>query len=198
MTNLILGLVTFIGIHLLPTVPSMRATVRSRLGVTPYMIAFSLLSLLSFYLIVIGYGEARGLGRANPQIWQPPSWGRHVAMTLMWPAMILLVAAQVLSRIRDRVRHPMLLGIKLWALAHLFVRGDLASLLLFGSMLAYAVYDLISVKRRGALGPLGARTGQLRGDAIAIVGGTVLYLAFLFGLHGWLIGVNILQLRSAP
>lgn len=198
MTTLLLGLAIFIGIHLLPTVPSARESIRSRLGVTPYMIVFSGLSLLSFYLIVIGYGEARGLARANPQLWLPPAWGRHVTYALMLPAMILLVAAQVPSRIRDSVRHPMLIGVMLWALGHLFVRGDLASLLLFGSLLGYVVYDYASVKSRGALGPLGARLGQPRGDVIAVVGGTALYFSFLFGLHGWLIGVSILQVRFAP
>lgn len=198
MTTLILGLAVFIGSHLVPTVPSVRDDLRSRFGVTPYMILFSLVSIVGFALIVIGYGEARGLARANPQLWVPPSWGRHVTYALMLPAMILVVAAQIPSRIRDAVRHPMLLSIKLWALAHLFVRGDLASLLLFGSLLAYAVYDRISVKTRAALGPLGARTGTARNDAIVVAVGLALYLAMLFGLHGWLIGVNILQVRFAP
>ena len=198
MTTLIIGLAVFIGIHLVPTVPSFRDRLRSRLGATPYLILFSVLSLASFALIVIGYGEARGLARANPQLWVPPPWGRHATTALMLPALIPLVAAQVPSRIRDAVRHPMLLGIKLWALGHLFVRGDLASFLLFGSLLAYAIYDRISVKQRGALGPLGTRPGHTRGDVIAVVVGTGLYVAFLFGLHSWLIGVNILQVRFAP
>ena len=198
MTTLILGLAIFIGSHLVPTVPNLRDSLRSRLGAMPYMALFSLVSLIGLVLMVMGYGEARGLARANPQLWVPPSWGRHVTYALMLPAMILIVAAQVPSRTRDAARHPMLLSIMLWALGHLFVRGDLASLMLFGSLFAYAVYDRISVKHRNALGPLGTRVGTARGDVIVLVVGIGLYVAFVFGLHGWLIGVNILNVRFAP
>jgi uncharacterized membrane protein len=86
----------------------------------------------------------------------------------------------------------MLVAIKLWALSHLIVNGDLASLILFGSFLAYAVYDRISVKRRGALGPLGAKTGGIAGDLTVVVAGVALYAFMLHMGHGWLIGVPLL------
>ena len=198
MTKLIVGLAFFIGIHLVPTVPSLREGLRARFGANGYKLMFTVVSLLSFVLLIWGYGEARGLGRGNPQLWQPPSWGRHVTMALMLPAMICADASNVLSHTRDLVRHPLLVATMLWALGHLFVRGDLASVVLFGSLLAYAIYDRMSVRTRGALGPLGDRKGRPLGDAIAIGGGIALYVAFLFGLHGWLIGVNILNVRFAP
>ena len=90
-------------------------------------------------------------------------------MLLMLPALVLLVAAYVPSRIRTAVRHPMLASVKLWAFAHLLTNGDLASVLLFGSFLAYGVYDRISVRHRVALGPLGTASGGMAQDAIAIV-----------------------------
>jgi uncharacterized membrane protein len=199
MTILILGLVAFIGIHLIPTVPALRDTLRQRFGANGYKILFSVLSFATFMLLVWGYGEARLLPAAsNPQLWVPPSWGRHVTMLLMLPAMICLVASNVPSRVRDVVRHPLLVATKLWALGHLFVRGDLASLILFGSLLAYAIYDRISVKKRAALGasvfgPLGNRKGQTMGDVVAIGGGIALYVAFVLWLHAWFIGVPILR-----
>ncbi len=199
MTTLIAGLVTFIGIHLVPTVPSLRDSLRERFGANGYKILFSVLSFATFMLIVWGYGEARRLPAAvNPQLWVPPTWGRHVTYLLMLPAMICLVASNVPSRVRDLVKHPLLLATKLWALGHLFVRGDLVSLILFGSLLAYAVYDRISVKKRAAQGaqvsgPLGDRKGQLMGDVVVIGGGVALYLAFVFWLHAWFIGVAIVR-----
>lgn len=193
MTTLLLGLLVFHGIHLMPTGPGLRQSMRERFGASTYLIVFSLLSLVGLVLIAMGYGEMRGLARANPQLWIPPNWTKHIALTLMLPAMILLVAAYVPSRIRTAVGHPMLASIKLWALAHLLVRGDLASLLLFGSFLAYGVYDRISVKRRVALGPLGAKTGTAQGDIIVLVVGIAAYAFMLLWGHGALIGVKLIR-----
>jgi uncharacterized membrane protein len=194
MTQLILGLATFIAIHLIPTVPSLRDGLRQRMGTTGYKIAFSVLSFATFMLIVWGYGEARRLPVAsNPQLWAPPSWGRHVTYLLMLPAIICLVASNVPSRVRDVVRHPLLIATILWALGHLCVRGDLVSLILFGSLLAYAAYDRISVRHRVSLGPLGDRKGQLMGDIVTIGGGIGLYVAIVLWLHVWFIGVSVLR-----
>jgi uncharacterized membrane protein len=193
MTTLALGLALFMLLHLTPTVPSVRTSLRARLGSSGYTATFALLSLVGLALIVIGYGEARTLGRANPQLWVPPQWTKHIALTLMLPAMILLVAAYVPSRIRTLTKHPMLAAVKLWALAHLLVRGDLASVLLFGSFLAYGIYDRISVERRAALGPLGTRTGTMNGDLIVLALGLAAYAFMLLWGHGALIGVKLLR-----
>ena len=93
------------------------------------------------------------------------------------------------SRIRNMLKHPMLVAIKIWAVAHLLANGDAAAILLFGSFLVWAIADRISVKRRSALGPLGARQGGLVGDAIVVVGGVSAYLLFMFHIHVWLFGV---------
>ena len=113
-------------------------------------------------------------------------------MLLMVPALILLVAAYVPSRIRSATGHPMLIAIMLWALGHLLANGELASLLLFGSFLAYAVYDWISVGQRHARGPLGEAKGGLPGDVAAVASGLMLYALLLFWGHQKLTGVPLL------
>lgn len=189
MTLLILGLVLFLGIHMVPMAQGLRRGLQSATSPTLYQGLFALLSAAGLVLIVMGYGQMQGQGRLNPEIYSPPIWLKHVTLLLMWLSMILLVAAYVPSRIRTAVKHPMLASIKLWAFSHLLANGDLASLLLFGSFLAWAVLDRISVKKRAALGPLGAKTGGISGDLIAVVGGTVAYVVLLLWAHKWLIGV---------
>jgi len=195
--RLIAGLVVFHGIHLVPTMTGVRERLRARLGAGPYQGLFSLLSLLGLYLIVTGYAATRTLGSANPQLFVPPGWTRHVVFLLMMISFVLLVAAYVPSRIRTAVKHPMLAAIKIWAFAHLLVRGDLASVLLFGSFLAYAVYDRISVKKRAAMGPLGTASGKPINDVIVVVGGLALYALFVGWAHGFLIGVPLTRVSAA-
>lgn len=191
MMLLIVGLILFLGVHLLPTSPEARTALRDRLGEGPYKLAFSLISLAGLIVIVLGYHKMQLHPGKNPIVWDPPVWTRHIALLLMLPAMILFVASQVPSRIRTLARHPMLVAIKIWALAHLLANGDVASLLLFGSFLAYAIYDRISVKRRDTLGPLGdKRPSSLANDVIVVAVGVALYLALILGGHAWLIGVD--------
>lgn len=193
MLPLAVGLLAFLAIHLIPTAPDLRRGLVERFGEGPYKAVFSVLSLAALALIVAGYHKAQiHLGTKNPVLWTPPEAFRHVTFLLMLPAMVLLAAAYIPSRIRTAVKHPMLAAVKLWALAHLLVNGDLGSILLFGSLLAYAVYDRISVKRRGALGPLGARTGGPAGDVMAVVVGLALYAFMVTMGHGALIGVPLL------
>lgn len=199
MLLLAVGLLVFFAIHLVPAAPDLRAGLVERFGPGTYKIAFSVISLLGFALIVLGYHKLQLHPGKNPVLYAPPEWTRHAAYALMLPAMILLVAANVPSRIRTLARHPLLAAIMIWALAHLLVNGDLASLLLFGSFLAYAVFDRISVQRRAALGPLGARTGASINDAIVIVAGLALYAFMVLIGHGVLIGVPLRgELSFAP
>ena len=192
MTLLIGGLLLFIGAHLVPTQPALRQALIGRIGEGPYKGAFSLISAVGLVLLVFGYGQMQGLARGNPQLWVPPVWTKHLVFLLMVPAMILLVAAYVPSGIRTAVGHPMLIALMLWALGHLLANGDLASVLLFGSFLAYAVYDRISVRHRPSPGPLGKAQGGRVGDAIAIGLGLILYAFMLVWGHAKLIGVPLL------
>ncbi len=192
MIPLILGLVLFFAVHIVPTNPALRRSFTDRFGEGTYKAAFSIVSAIGLVLIVLGYHKLQVMPGKNPVLYDPPLWMRHVTLALMLPAMILLVAAYVPSNIRDKVRHPMLAAVKIWAFSHLLANGDLASLVLFGSFLAYAVFDRISLKRRseGGRGPLGTRTGGLSGDLIAVVVGTALYVVLLGGLHGRLFGAE--------
>ena len=197
MMLMIVGLVIFLGIHLLPTSPEIRNGLINRFGPGAYRAIFSLISLAGFVVIVLGYHKMQLHPGKNPVLWDPPTFMRHITLALMLPAMILLVAAYIPSRIRSAVKHPMLMAVKLWAVAHLLANGDVASILLFGSFLAYAVYDLISVKARGALGPLGTKQPSgIANDLIVVVVGSALYFAFLYRLHEWLIGVPPLPALS--
>lgn len=193
MLTLIIGLALFLGLHLLPTNVAFRDALRQRFGETTYKIAFSVVSLIGLALVVYGYGKLQGMPSKNPIIWVPPASTKHITWALMLPALILLVAANIPSRIRDAVGHPMLLGTKIWAVGHLLANGSMAAILLFGSFLTWAVVDLISVKRRRAMGPLGARKGTLTGDVAAVAIGCAIYAWLLLGGHGKLIGLTLLR-----
>jgi uncharacterized membrane protein len=187
-TLLIVGIIAFIGVHLLPTFPHFRETLIARLGQTGYRVLFAVLSIASFSLLVWGFAQAPVI-----QIWYPPPWTRWVAIVLMVPAFIFLVAAYVPGRIKERVKHPFLVAIKIWALAHLIANGDLASIILFGSFLAYAAYDRIMLKGRKPTTLIGtAAEGGARNDLIAVVLGVLSYVVFLVWLHPLLIGRAVL------
>ncbi|HUU24130.1 MAG TPA: NnrU family protein [Methyloceanibacter sp.] len=184
MTLLIIGIIVFLGIHLLPTFPHFRERLIGSLGETGYKAAFGVLSIAGFVLLVWGFGSAPFI-----QVWSPPPWTRWVAIVLMLPAFIFLVAAYVPGRIKAKVKHPFLVAIKTWALAHLIANGDLASIILFGSFLAYAVYDRIALKGRQPTELIGtAAQGGTRNDLIAVVFGLLFYVIFLVWLHPLLIG----------
>ena len=184
MTLLIIGIVAFLGIHLLPTFPDLRATLIARLGQNGYRGLFAALSIAAFALLVWGFAKAPVI-----QVWSPPPWTRWVAIVLMLPAFIFLVAAYVPGRIKAAIKHPFLVAIKTWALAHLIANGDLASIILFGSFLAYAVYDRIALKGRRPTALIETPAeGGARNDVIAVVLGVLLYVAFLIWLHPLLIG----------
>jgi uncharacterized membrane protein len=190
MLVMVIGLLVFFSMHLLPSNGELRNGLVARFGDTGYKAVFSIVSLIGLVLIVVGFAKLQLHPGKNPQLWVPPLWTRHVALALMLPAMIALVAAYMPSHIHSALKHPMLVAIKIWALAHLLANGDLGALILFGSFLAFAVYDRISVKRRGALGPIGAKTGPWINDVIVVAVGTGLYVVFLLWAHELLIGVS--------
>ena len=193
MLTMIVGLVIFFAIHLVPAAPDVRRSLVDRMGEGAYKGLFTVVSAIGLAVIVYGYSKLYLTPGKNPVIWTPLHGMRHVAMTLMLPAFILLAAAYIPSRIRTMAKHPMLAAVKLWALAHLLVRGDLASMVLFGSFLAWAVFDRISVKRRGGgQGPLGTATGGIGGDVAAVVVGIGLYAFMLLWGHARLIGVPLI------
>lgn len=192
MLPLFLGLAIFIGIHLVPTQPQMRRGLASRFGEGAWKGVFSLIALAGFVLIVAGYHKIQVHPGKNPQIWSPPAWGRHATLTLMLTVFPLLIEAYLPGRIAALVRHPMITAVTIWACAHLLVRGDLASLLLFGGFLAWSVYAHLSMRAREAAGGHRRAAGAWINDVIAIVLGLGAYVVFLKWGHPALIGVPLL------
>lgn len=189
MLILILGLVVFLGVHTISTLRDQRKALIGSLGENGYKVAYSVGSLIGLVLIVWGFGAYRASGYIP--VWTPPRGMAHLVIPLVWIAFVALAAAYApTGKIKSTLKHPMLVGVKTWALAHLLANGDLGSIILFGSLLAWAVYDRISVKRRGDQGPAPASFG--RGDWIAIGAGTALWL-FFFTFHNALIGVRVLS-----
>jgi uncharacterized membrane protein len=178
MTLLILGLVLFIGTHVFVTLRGARAAVLQAIGEWPYKGAVTVLSIVGLLLIGFGFGEYRRTEWVD--VWYPPHWSYYVTQLLMWPASIFVVSAYIRGNIWRTLKHPMLVGIKTWAAAHLVSNGDLGSIILFGSFLLWAVYDRVSLKHRADAGAPPIPAGGRRNDVIAIVLGTVLYL--LLGL----------------
>jgi len=191
MALMILGMVIFFGLHSLPMASNLKASVVTKIGVGPYKGLYSVLSLAGLILMIKGYGDAQYI-----TLYNPPAWTRHIVMLLMIPAFILVIAAYVQGRIKRTFKHPMLVAVKLWAFSHLLVRGDLASVLLFGSFLAWAVVDRISLKRRTDGEPMIAlHVDESRPymDILVIVAGLVLYGWFVVQGHAWLVGVPLMS-----
>ena len=189
MSILILGLVIFLGVHSVRIVAEgWRTQTRHRIGEMPYKGVYSVLSIIGFALIVWGFGQAR---QQPVQLWSPPTGMRHAASLLTLVSFILLAAAYVPGNgIKGRVHHPMVLGVKVWALAHLLANGNVAHVVLFGSFLVWAVLNFSAARRRdraaGTTYPVGTSTGTV----ITLVVGTLVWAATAFWLHGLVIGVR--------
>ena len=186
---MILGLVLFHGVHTLTTQRELRASVIASTGEGGYKIGYALVSFAGLAVIVWGFAHYRAAGMW--EVWTPPTALKHLAVALMLPAVILVVAAYLRGRIYTAVKHPMLTGIKLWAAAHLLANGDLGSIILFGSFLGWAVYDRISLKHRTDAGAPPIPVGGPTNDLIAVVVGIVAYPALAFAFHPVVIGVPL-------
>jgi uncharacterized membrane protein len=187
---MILGLVLFLGIHTLTTQRELRARVIASTSEGAYKIGYALVSLAGLALIVWGFAWYRATGMWV--IWTPPTWIKHITVALMLPAVILVVASYIRGRIYTTLKHPMLAGVKLWAAAHLLANGDLGSIILFGSLLGWAVFDRISLKHRADDGAPPIPVGGLGNDLIAVAVGIVAYLALAFAFHPVVIGVPVM------
>ena len=183
----ILGLVIFLGAHVFVTMRDRRAVLVSRIGEWPYRGLFSLVSIAGILLIAYGFAVYRAAGMIT--VWSPPAWTRHIVVALMWPASILVAAAYIPGNIKRVLKHPLLVAVKTWAFAHLCANGDLGGIILFGSVLAWAVYDRITLKHRTDPGAPPIPIGGTRNDIIAIVVGTIIYLALGFVFHPIVVGV---------
>jgi uncharacterized membrane protein len=183
----VVGLIVFLGAHVFVSLRGRREALIAAIGTGPYKGLFSLVAIVG--LVLIGYGFARYRAEGLIVLWYPPAWTRHIVVALMWPASIAVVAAYVPGDIKRVLKHPLLVGVKLWAFAHLCANGDLGGIILFGAVLAWAVYDRISLKHRTDAGAPPILVGSRRNDIIAIVVGTIFYLALGFVFHPLVIGL---------
>ena len=184
---LVLGLILFLGPHVLVTLRPQRALVVKQLGEWPYKGLFAVLSIAGLYVTGKGFGMYDAAGPVA--LWTAPAWMRHITEALMLLACISIAAAYLRGNIKRVLKHPMLVGVKTWAFAHLCANGDLGGIILFGSVLAWAVYDRITLKRRKDAGAPPIPVGGTKNDMIAIVVGTIIYLALGFVFHPVVIGV---------
>jgi|KBSMisStandDraft_5_1062788.scaffolds.fasta_scaffold569820_2 uncharacterized membrane protein len=190
MPVLIIGLVVFLGIHSVSIVaPHWRSATIARVGEKTWKGLYSLAAGVGLALVIVGFG----LARRDPVVfYSPPAALRHFSLLLMVPVFPLLLATYFPGRISAAAKHPTLVAVKLWAVAHLLANGTLADLLLFGGFLVWAVADRIAVKRRPAAEKHdvpGAPPGPVN-DVIAAVAGLLLYAVFIFGAHRWITGVS--------
>ncbi len=183
----ILGLVVFLGAHVFVSMRDERAALISKVGLGPYRGLFSLASIVGIVLVCYGFATYRAAGLIP--VWYPPPWTHHIVAALMRPAGIMVAAAYIPGNIKRVLKHPMLAGVKTWAFAHLCANGDLGGIVLFGSVLAWAVYDRITLKRRSDPGAPAIPVGSMKNDIIAVVVGTIIYLALGFVFHPAVIGV---------
>src|SRR6476659_4655388 len=185
---LILGLAVFLATHVFVSFREARSSVIERVGMPVYRGLFAIVSLAGLALIIWGYAQYRAHDLV--QLWTPPAFMRHVTIGLVLFATIFVVAAFFPSHIKTRLKHPMLAGVKTWALAHLLSNGDLGSILLFGTFLAWGVYARIAAKRRKDVGPIVAPASWTN-DAIVVGLGIAVYLALGYAFHPVVIGVPV-------
>jgi len=208
MTELIWGLILFLGAHSVRIVADdWRTQKMQALGEKAFKGVYALISLLGFYLLVVGYGEAR---LQTVVLWNPPTATRHIALLLMLFASILMVAAYIpRNHLKIRMGHPMVLSVKVWALSHLLANGNLADVLLFGAFLIWAVLNFKSARARdraqvqgpdsnadvsdgGSLASLPEDTPikpSLAATFITLAGGIALWAVITFVLHAKVVGV---------
>jgi len=185
MTILIAGLVLFLGIHLVPALPSLRGAAAAKWGENRYKGMFSLVSALGLVLIVAGYA----LSDDRTRVFAPVPAARAVAPYAMVVSFILFAAANMRGHLRHAIRHPMLLGLLIWSTVHLLANGDRTGTVLFGAFALYAVVDLVSATARGAVKSF---EPTAKYDVMAVVGGTVVAL-IVMTFHRVLFGPQVVS-----
>jgi uncharacterized membrane protein len=189
MALLVLGLVIFLGVHSVRIVADgYRSAFIARRGLGAWKGLYSIASLVGFVLIVWGYGQAR----QQPVVLWPPSGGAyHLGVLLTLLSFILLAAKDVPGNgIKARLHHPMVLGVKVWAFAHLLANHTLADLVLFGSFLVWSIASFAAARRRDRAAGTVYPPGRLSRTLLTVGVGVALWLVFALWLHGWLIGVR--------
>jgi len=187
MLVLVVGLVVFLGVHSLSIVAGGWRDQRVlQMGVRPWKLVYAAIALVCFVLIVHGYGLAR---QEQTFLYHPPVWMRHISALLMLFAFPIFLSTYFPGHIKRVLKHPMLVSVKIWALAHLLANGGIADILLFGTFLIWAVVDRISLKRRVSSAAIAMPAAKVN-DIIVVVMGLGLYMWFIMMAHKWLFGVS--------
>jgi uncharacterized membrane protein len=189
MIVLLLGLVLFLGVHSVRIVAEpWRTSTIARIGANAWKGGYTLLSIVGLLLIIWGFGLAR---QQPVLLWVPPTAMKHLAALLMLISMVLLVAAYVPgNHLKARLHHPMVLGVKTWALAHLLANQLLAETLLFGAFLVWAVLNFRAARQRDRANGTVYAPGRMGPTLVVLVVGVLAWAAFAFWLHGPLFGVK--------
>jgi uncharacterized membrane protein len=189
MTVLILGLVIFLGLHSIRIfAEDWREARIARIGEKRWKGTYSIVSVIGLVLVIWGYGIAR---REPVVLWSPPVWAPHLAALFTLLAFILFPAAHMRgNHFKSLLKHPMVIGVGLWAFAHLVANGTLNALVLFGAFLVWAIVDYAAARRRDRAQQIVYPDGTLSRDVMAVVAGAIAWFVFAFFLHGWLIGVR--------
>lgn len=189
MEMLISGLVVFLGMHSVRIfAENWRAQMREMVGENAFKAAYSVVSLVGLVLVIWGFGIAR---EQPVLLWSPPVGLRHAASLLTLLSFILLAAAYVPGNVfKARLGHPMVLAVKVWALAHLLANGMQAHVVLFGSFLIWSVFCFRAARQRDRAAGVVYPAATSRGTAVTVAVGVVAWAAFAFVLHGWLIGIK--------
>ncbi len=184
MEILILGLTIFFAIHLLPSIPSLHAALKHKLGEKNFKITFAVIALAGLVVIIVGMGRIE----FSP-LYEPPTWGRHTTGLFMLIAIYCMISIEVKTSLQKITAHPMLWGISAWATGHLMANGDLASVMLFGSFLTYSLFDIFSANLRGAQ-PKG-KSLALKTDLI-VLGCSIVAILCLVAFHESIAGVPLI------
>ena len=189
MALLVLGLVLFLGVHSVRVfAEGTRTRFVAQRGENAWKGLYALLSILGFVLLIWGYGLAR---QSPVVLWTPPTWARHLAALLTLPAFVLLVAAYVPgNHIKARLHHPMMLGIKVWALAHLFVGRTLAAEIVFAAFLVWAALSFRAARARDRADGRVYPPGRVVPTVVTVVAGVIAWIGFAVWGHAALIGVR--------
>lgn len=190
MIVMLIGLLLFLGPHSVRIfADDWRAAQIARFGEIPWKIGYSVVSIAGFVVLIYGYG----MTRMDPVfVWFPPVWTKHIAALLMIPAFILLAAAYVpRNRLKVALGHPMVLGVKVWAVAHLLANGRLGDIVLFGAFLVWAVLDFRSARQRDRAAGVTPPAATPTGDIITVAAGLAGYVIFALWLHTRWIGVTV-------
>lgn len=186
-----LGSILFAGTHLFSMLlPASRDALKQRLGEQAFKGIYSVAGLIGIGLMVYGYSNAWATGDGITPVFDPPTWGRHATMLLVWLGFVAIAASHGKGHLKALLRNPMSIGISLWAFGHLLANGLWLDLWLFGTFLVIGVLDILLNTLRGKATE---HTPQPRSDVIAVVAGTAVYAVFLLGFHPYILGVPVLR-----